>query len=92
MDLVIRFLIFALDVYLYIIIATVLISWLVAFGVLNTRNKWVYKFCELLNTVTNPVVLRLRKIIPPMGGIDITPLVIIMGIYILQNILYGMLY
>lgn len=84
MDLVINLLILALDIYFWIIILTVVVSWLVIFEVLNTRNKWVLKGCNLLNTVTNPVVMRLRKYIKPIGGVDVTPMVIIFGIYFLQ--------
>jgi YggT family protein len=84
MDLVINLLILALDIYFWIIILTVVVSWLVIFEVLNTRNKWVLKGCNLLNTITNPLVMRLRKVIKPIGGVDVTPMVIIFGIYFLQ--------
>lgn len=84
MDLVINLLILALDIYFWIIILTVVVSWLVIFEVLNTRNKWVLKACNLLNTITNPLVMRLRKVIKPIGGVDVTPMVIIFGIYFLQ--------
>jgi YggT family protein len=88
MVLLIDLLIFALNVYFWLIIVTVLVSWLVVFDVLNTRNKWVYKGCNLLNKVTNPLVTRLRKVIPPLGGVDLTPMVIIFGIYFLQMLLW----
>lgn len=84
MDLVVNLLIIALDIYFWIIILTVVVSWLVIFEVLNTRNKWVLKACNLLNTITNPLVMRLRKVIKPIGGVDVTPMVIIFGIYFLQ--------
>jgi len=74
-----------LDIYFWILILTVVVSWLVAFNVINTRNKAVYKFCQLLNMATEPLVRRLRKFIPPMGGFDFTPMVIIFGIYLLQK-------
>lgn len=89
---IIDLLLLALNIYFWIIIMTVVVSWLVVFDVLNTRNKWVYKFCNLLNAVTNPLILRLRKIIPPLGGVDLTPMVIIFGIYLLQNILVQLRY
>lgn len=76
-----------LQIYFWILILTVVVSWLVAFNVVNTRNKWVYKFCQLLNMATEPLVKRLRKFIPPMGGFDFTPMVIILGIYLLQEAL-----
>ncbi len=80
-----------LDLYLWIIIITVMLSWLVAFDVLNTRNKWVYKACNLLNKLTNPPMVFLRRYVPAIGGIDLTPMVVIFGIYILQNLLYRMM-
>lgn len=91
MNMLIQLLILALDIYLWIIIAAVMVSWLVVFGVLNTRNKWVYKGCDLLNRATNPLMLRLRKILPPLGGIDLTPVVIIFGIYFLKGMLIKLL-
>lgn len=76
-----------LDIYFWILILTVVVSWLVAFNVINTRNKFVYKFCRFLNMATEPLVRRVRKFIPPMGGFDFTPMVIIFGIYLLQKAL-----
>lgn len=85
---IIDLLLLALQIYFWIIIATVVVSWLVVFDVLNTRNKWVFKLCNLLNQITNPLIVRLRKVIPPLGGVDLTPMIVIFGIYILQNLLY----
>jgi YggT family protein len=92
MGLITDLLLLALQIYFWIIIMTVVVSWLVVFDVLNTRNKWVAKFCNLLNAVTNPLILRLRKIVPPLGGVDLTPMVVIFGIYILQSILIHLKY
>ncbi len=80
-----------LDIYLWIVFAAVVASWLVLFGVLNTRNKYVYKGCELLNRLTNPIILRIRRVVPVIGGIDISPIILIMGIWLLQKVLYGFL-
>lgn len=76
----------ALQAYFWLIIFTVVVSWLVVFDVLNTKNKWVRKFCELLNTLTNPLVLRIRKLLPPLGGIDLSPMIIIFGLYFLMGL------
>lgn len=91
MDFIIGILMLLLNIYLWLIIFTVIVSWLVAFDVLNTRNRWVYKLCEILNRLTNPVVQRVRRYVPPLGGIDITPMVIIFGIYLLQSLLLMLL-
>ena len=92
MFVLVQFLIFLLNIYLYILIAMVVASWLVAFGVLNTGNKLVYTIYRFLNQATEPVMARVRQVIPPMGGIDISPLVIMIGIYLLQNLLLRMVY
>ena len=78
---------FALDLYLYVVIASVVISWLIAFDVVNTRNEQAARLVALLDRATDPVYRRLRKFIPPLGGMDLSPLVVIMGIYLLQNII-----
>lgn len=91
MAFIISILMLLLNIYLWLIIFTVIVSWLVAFDVLNTRNRWVYKMCDILNRLTNPVVQRVRRYVPPLGGIDITPMIIIFGIYLLQNLLLMLL-
>ena len=91
MALIIQALLFLLDVYLWIIIASIVVSWLTVFGVLNTRNKYVYQGCELLNRLTNPLIFRIRRVLPIIGGIDLSPVIIIIGISLLQRLLYGML-
>lgn len=91
MDLVILLIIRLLDIYLWTIIVTVMLSWLIVFDVLNMRNKLVYKICNFLNEVTRPPIAFLRKYIPPFGGIDVTPMIVIFGIYLVQGILYRLL-
>jgi len=87
---IVQLLSLALDLFLWLIIITVVVSWMVVMGVLNTRNRWVYKFCNLLNTLTNPVVRPIRKLVPAIGGIDLTPMIIIFGVYFLKNILWSL--
>lgn len=91
MELIVWLLLVALDIFLWLIIFTVIISWLVAFDVLNTRNRWVYKLCDWLNRLTNPVVQRVRRYVPPVGGIDLSPMIIILGIWFMQKLLVSLL-
>lgn len=91
MNLFILLVIQLLDIYLWLIILSVIISWLVVFGVLNTRNNFIRKACDLLNRATSPGMDYLRRFVPPMGGIDLTPMVMIFAIYILQSLLYSLL-
>ena len=91
MNTIISLLIIALDIYIWLIIAGVVVSWLVAFNVLNTRNKWVYKGCGLLDRAIEPGMAQLRKVIPPMGGMDFTPMAMLVGIWIVQAFLRGLM-
>ena len=82
-----QLLIFALTVYTWIIIGGVIISWLIAFEVINVRNPQAANLVRLIDRVTEPVYRPVRKYVPPIGGIDISPIVIIFGIYILQQLI-----
>ncbi len=92
MNIIGQLLIFILDVYFYIIIASVIISWLIAFEVLNVKNPQAQNLIKFLNKLTEPVYKPLRKFIPPIGGIDITPIIVIFAIFLLQNLIARMMY
>lgn len=75
-----KILLLALDICFWIIIIQVVMSWLIAFGVVNTNNPQARNAVTLLQKMTDPVYKPLRKIIPPIAGIDLTPIIIIFGI------------
>ncbi len=75
----------AFQIYTMIIIVQVIISWLVNFGVINTGNQQATNLIELLRKLTDPVYKPIQKYIPPIGGIDITPLVVIIGLSLIQS-------
>jgi YggT family protein len=81
-----------LDFVWWLIIASVVVSWLVAFGVLNTRNDVVYRILDILNRVTDPIMRPIRRLIPPMGGLDLSPMVVLLIIYVLQREIQIVLY
>ncbi len=81
----------AVNIYLLIIIIQVALSWLVAFEVVNDKNEAAQNLTNLLKKCTDPVYKPLRKYIPPVGGIDITPLVVIIGLQIFMGLLYAIL-
>ena len=74
-----------LDIYLWIIIIWVVASWLVAFGVINPHNHIVRTILYSLNRLTYPVMRPIRRILPDLGGIDLSPMVAIIGIIFLQK-------
>ena len=81
-----KLLIWTLSIYSWIIIIQVVVSWLIVFGVFNLNNPQAKNLMGLLEKATDPVYRPLRKFIPPIGGIDITPLIVIFGIMFLQRI------
>lgn len=81
-----KLILLALNIYTWIIIASAVVSWLIAFQVINTNNPQAENLVRLLEKLTEPVYRPLRRYIPPIGGVDITPIVVIFGIWILQKI------
>ncbi|MEN8660454.1 YggT family protein [Marivita sp.] len=76
-----------LDIVWFFIIAHVIMSWLINFQVLNLRQPIVAQIWDGLNRLLEPMYSRLRSILPPMSGIDLAPLVALIGIYILRIVL-----
>ncbi len=85
-------LIFALQIYSFIIILEVIIGWLIVFDVINVRNDKAQNLIKLLNKLTHPVYSRIRKYVPPIAGIDLAPLIVLFGIYVLQIMIRHLFY
>lgn len=80
-----QFLILAIDIYTFIIVAQVIISWLIAFDVINARSPQAQNLIALLAKLTDPVYKPLKKYIPSIGGFDITPLIVIFGLSLIRS-------
>jgi YggT family protein len=78
-----------LTVVIYIIIAQAILSWLVAFNVINTHNDFVRAFLNALDRITAPIYRPIRRILPDFGGLDFSPMVVILIILMLQMLLAG---
>jgi YggT family protein len=87
LDPLIRILSLALSIYVYLVIASAILSWLVHFGVINTRNQVVSMIGEFLWRITEPALRPIRRFLPNLGGIDISPIILILIIYFLRDIL-----
>ncbi len=66
-----------IQLFIYAVIAMAILSWLVAFDVVNMRNQFVYNVTRFLDAVTRPVMRPVQRIIPTLGGIDISPIIVI---------------
>jgi YggT family protein len=81
-----------LSIIQWIVIASVVASWLVAFGVVNTRNQAVYTIVDSLNRITEPLLRPIRRLIPLFGGLDISPMVLLLAIWFIQSLLHEYAY
>ena len=73
-----------LKLYFYIVIANVVISWLVAFNVLNTQNRFVYSILELTYRLTDPILNKIRRFVPNLGTLDISPVILLLLIWFIE--------
>ncbi len=69
-----------IDIYLWIIIINAVLSWLIAFNVVNMSNRLVYSFVDMSHRVTEPALRPLRQILPPMGGLDLSPIILYLAV------------
>jgi YggT family protein len=77
----------ALQLYVWILIASAVMSWLVAFGVVNMRNEVVRTIWNFLYQATEPALRPIRRILPNLGGIDISPIILLLIIFFIQRVI-----
>jgi len=73
-----------LKLYSYVVIANVIISWLIAFNILNTHNRFVYSILELTYKLTEPFLNRIRRFLPNLGSLDISPIILLLLIWLIE--------
>ena len=78
----------ALDIYTWILIASVIFSWLFAFNVINGRNQFVAMVGDFLHRATEPALRPIRRILPDLGGIDISPIILLLIIFFIRQLMW----
>jgi YggT family protein len=81
-----------LQIYVWLLIAAAILSWLVAFNVVNNRNQFVASIGEFLFRITEPALRPIRNFLPNLGGIDISPVILILIIFFIQNVIMRYIY
>jgi YggT family protein len=76
-----------IDIYTWIVIASAIMSWLVAFGVVNTRNQFIRMVVDFLYRVTEPALRPIRRIMPNLGGVDISPVILLLLLFFLRSLI-----
>jgi YggT family protein len=77
-----------ITIYLWVIIINAMLSWLVAFNILNTQNRFVFSILDTTYKLTDPALNKIRKFIPTFGSIDISPIVLILALMFLRNLVF----
>lgn len=81
-----------LDIYIWLLIASAILSWLVAFNVVNSRNQFVHMVGDFLYRVTEPILRPIRNFMPNLGGIDLSPVIVILLIILIKDIIIRYIY
>ena len=82
----IGFIVLVIDLYIWVVIAGAILSWLIAFNVVNTNNRFVYQVADMLYRVTEPALRPIRSILPSLGGIDISPVILILFLLFIRDV------
>ena len=77
---------YVLDIVKWVFIVMIIMSWLISFNVINTRNQFVATVWRILNQVTEPILRPIRRFLPNMGGLDLSPLIVFVIIFFLQTL------
>lgn len=80
-----------ITLYIWLLIASVVLSWLIAFNVINTGNRFVYALRDFLYRITEPLLRPIRNLLPNLGGIDISPVVLILALYFIRDLAFEFL-
>ena len=73
-----------LKLYSYVVIVNVILSWLIAFNILNTQNRFVYSILELSYRLTDPILNKIRRFLPNLGSLDISPIILLLLIWFIE--------
>ncbi len=86
MHALIGFIAMVITLYIWVIIIGAILSWLIAFDVVNRRNRAVYTIADSLYRLTEPALRPIRKVLPDLGGLDISPVVLILGLIFIRDV------
>ncbi len=81
-----------LELYIYVVWAAIILSWVIAFGGVDMRQQWVKRLSGALGSVTDPILNRIRHYVKPMAGIDFSPMILLFALYFIQEILWRMIH
>jgi YggT family protein len=80
------FIAMVISLYIWIVIISAVMSWLIAFDVVNRRNRAVYTIADALYRLTEPAIRPIRRVLPDLGGVDISPVILILGLIFIRDV------
>ncbi len=92
MQTIVEMILLVTQLYIWVLIASAVMSWLVAFNVVNTHNRAVYMIADFLYRITEPALRPIRRYVPLLGGIDISPVVLILILVFIQRLIINNMY
>lgn len=81
-----------LQIYTWVVIAAVVLSWLIAFNIVNMRNEFVAMIANGVYQLTEPLLRPIRRYMPNLGGLDLSPLILLLGVFLIQRIIVYYIY
>jgi YggT family protein len=81
-----------IDIYFWVVIGSAVMSWLIAFNVINIRNPYVGMIWDTLMRLTEPALAPIRRLLPSLGGIDISPVILLLGLQFLRHLIVNLTY
>ena len=76
-----------LNLVWWVFLIMIIMSWLISFNVINTRNQFVANVWRIINQITDPILRPIRRIIPPLGGLDLSPLIVLIALWFLERLI-----
>jgi YggT family protein len=84
---VVELLLTVIDLYWWVVVASFIVSWLVAFDVINSRSQAVWSIRRVLGALTEPLYEPIRRVVPTLGGLDFSPMIVLLGLQFLRNVI-----
>ena len=88
---ILKLLLTVIDLYVWIVVIGVILSWLTAYNVVNTSNRFVYTVSDLIHRITEPALRPIRNIMPVLGGFDLSPIALILGLMLVQDVIINLI-
>lgn len=92
MRVVLEIILMIMDLYWWVLIAMIILSWLISFNVINTRNQFVATILQVVTALTEPLLKPIRRFVPSVGGLDLSPIILFIGLYFVRRVIVEYIY